>query len=238
MRLAITGQATGAIARLFEYGEVSDAQRIWDICICRRHDSVCFGDIVGSRLDTKLRRNRQVRIVGFNLDDYEPVASRLDRFLKAHPDARVITDLVHYLADVAVFKCELWLNDEIISTGWAEEVRGQGNVNKTSHLENCETGAVGRALANAGLSGSDFTKRPSREEMQKVVRYEGDMKITESANAPSEKQLWKYKSELKKAGLLPPLNIATMSKYEISKAIEALVNGEVPAEPVEAEEPF
>ena len=32
--------------------------------------------------------------MGFNLDDYEPVASRLDRFLKAHPDARVITDLV------------------------------------------------------------------------------------------------------------------------------------------------
>jgi hypothetical protein len=183
-------------------------------------------------------RNRQVGIVAFNLDDYEPVASRLDRFLKAHPDARVITDLVHYLADVAVFKCELWLNDEIIATGWAEEVRGQGNVNKTSHVENCETGAVGRALANAGLSGSDFTKRPSREEMQKIVRYEGDMKITESANAPSEKQLWKYKSELKKAGLLPPLNIATMSKYEVSKAIEALVNGEVPAQPVEAEEPF
>jgi hypothetical protein len=43
---------------------------------------------------------------------------------------------------------------------------------------------------------------------------------------------------LKKAGLLPPLNIATMSKYEVSKAIDALVNGEMPAEPVEAEAPF
>jgi hypothetical protein len=64
------------------------------------------------------------------------------------------------------------------------------------------------------------------------------MKITGTSNAPSEKQLWKYKSELKKAGLLPPLNIATMSKFEVSKAIEALVNGEVPAEPLEAEEPF
>jgi hypothetical protein len=29
-----------------------------------------------------------------------------------------------------------------------------------------------------------------------------------------------------------------MSKFEVSKAIEALVNGEVPAEPLEAEEPF
>jgi deoxycytidylate deaminase len=142
------------------------------------------------------------------------------------------------MPDHAVFKCELWLDDEIIATGWAEEIRGVGNVNKTSHVENAETSSLGRALANAGLSGSDFTKRPSREEMAKVVRYEGDMKITGTSNAPSEKQLWKYKSELKKAGLLPPLNIATMSKFEVSKAIEALVNGEVPAEPVEQEEPF
>jgi len=74
--------------------------------------------------------------VAIDLSDYEPVASRLDRFFKAHPEARVITDLVHYLSDVAVFKAELWIDGEIIATGWAEEIRGQGNVNKTSHLEN------------------------------------------------------------------------------------------------------
>ena len=175
--------------------------------------------------------------MAFNLDDYEPVASRLDRFLKAHPDARVITDLVHYLSDIAVFKCELWLDGEIIATGWAEEIRGQGNVNKTSHLENCETGAVGRALANAGLSGSDFTKRPSREEMQKVVR--GDTTITQPSNLPSEKQLWLYKAELKKAGKLPPHNIGTMSKFDVSKAIDALKNGEIEAPAYDTpEEPF
>jgi hypothetical protein len=177
--------------------------------------------------------------VAFNLDDYEPVASRLDRFLKAHPDARVITELVHYSGDFAVFKAELWLDGEIIATGWEEEVRNSSHINKTSHLANAETGALGRALANAGLSGSDFTKRPSREEMQKVVRYEGDMKITERADAPSEKQLWKYKSELKKVGKLPPVNIASMTKYEISKAIDGLLNGDATPEPQDIpEEPF
>jgi hypothetical protein len=177
--------------------------------------------------------------VAFNLDDYEPVASRLDRFLKAHPDARVITELVHYSGDFAVFKTELWLDGEIIATGWEEEVRNSSHINKTSHLANAETGALGRALANAGLSGSDFTKRPSREEMQKVVRYEGDMKITERADAPSEKQLWKYKSELKKVGKLPPVNIASMTKYEISKAIDGLLNGDATPEPQDIpEEPF
>ena len=179
--------------------------------------------------------------MAFNLDDYEPVASRLDRFLKAHPDARVITDLVHYLADVAVFKCELWLNHEIIATGWAEEIRGQGNVNKTSHLENCETGAVGRALANAGLSGSDFTKRPSREEMGKVQRMteSGNGTITESSNLATEKQQNMIRAVCKSMGKIPPHNLQSFTKSDASKYIDSLKAGESPAPTYDSpEEPF
>ena len=177
--------------------------------------------------------------MAFNLDDYEPVASRLDRFLKAHPDARVITDLVHYLSDVAVFKCELWLEGEIIATGWAEEVRGQGNVNKTSHLENCETGAVGRALANAGLSGSDFNKRPSREEMGKVVRMQGDTQITENSNLASDKQLNMIRAVCKSMGRTVPAGIQGWSKKEASAYIDTLKSGEQAAPQYDTpEEPF
>lgn len=180
--------------------------------------------------------------MGFNLDDYEPVAARLDRWLKDHPTGRVITDLVHYLSDVAVFKAELWLDGEIIATGWAEEVRGQGNVNRTSHVENCETGAVGRALANAGYAGSDVSKRPSREEMAKVNRMtttQGETTITKPANAPSDKQLWLFKKLLKEAGKLPPINIDSMDKFEVSRAIEALkANDEPDYPPLPEEEPF
>jgi hypothetical protein len=73
-------------------------------------------------------------------------------------------------ADICVIRAELWLEDLCIATGYAEEVRGAGNVNRTSHVENCETSAVGRALANAGMAGTDVNKRPSREEMSKVER--------------------------------------------------------------------
>jgi hypothetical protein len=177
--------------------------------------------------------------VAFNLDDYEPVASRLDRFLKAHPEARVITDLVHYLSDVAVFKAELWIDGEIIATGWAEEIRGQGNVNKTSHLENCETGAVGRALANAGLSGSDFTKRPSREEMGKVVRMQGDTQITENSKLASDKQLNMIRAVCKSMGRTVPSGIQGWSKREASAYIDTLKSGETPTPQYDTpEEPF
>ena len=177
--------------------------------------------------------------MAFNLDDYEPVASRLDRFLKAHPDARVITDLVHYSGDFAVFKAELWLNGEIIATGWEEEVRNSSHINKTSHLANAETGALGRALANAGLSGSDFTKRPSREEMQKVVRMSGDTTITEPSNLASDKQLNMIRAVCKSMGRTVPSGIQGWTKKEASQFIDTLKSGDTPAPTYESpEEPF
>lgn len=109
--------------------------------------------------------------MAFDLSQYEPVAARHARWLEAHPHGRTITHMVSVPgADVCVIRAELWLDDVCIATGYAEEVRGAGNVNRTSHVENCETSAVGRALANAGMAGSDVSKRPSREEMSKVQR--------------------------------------------------------------------
>ena len=112
--------------------------------------------------------------MAFDLTQYEPVAERLDRWLKASEQfaPRVFTNMESIPgADVCVIKAELWLGDTRVATGYAEETRGAGNVNRTSHVENCETSAIGRALANAGYAGSDMTKRPSREEMSKVSRH-------------------------------------------------------------------
>jgi hypothetical protein len=113
--------------------------------------------------------------VSFNLDNYEPVAPRLSRWLDASIEAghvpRVITDMVHRGDGWCVFKASLYLNEDLIATGWAEEHQTERGVNAASHVENCETSAVGRALANIGMAGSDPSKRPSREEMQKVARH-------------------------------------------------------------------
>jgi len=39
----------------------------------------------------------------------------------------------------------------VIATGHAHEVQGASNINKTSYVENCETSAIGRALAMLGI---------------------------------------------------------------------------------------
>ncbi len=125
--------------------------------------------------------------MAFNLEDYEPVAARHSRWLAQHPNGRTITHMVSTPgADICVIRAELWLEDVCIATGYAEEVRGAGNVNRTSHVENCETSAVGRALANAGMAGTDVNKRPSREEMMKVQNTAPKMRITQASSAKGD----------------------------------------------------
>jgi hypothetical protein len=185
--------------------------------------------------------------MGFNLDDYEPVAARHARWLADHPNGRTITHMISAPgADICVIRAELWLEDICIATGYAEEVRGAGNVNRTSHVENCETSAVGRALANAGYAGSDVNKRPSREEMSKVQRMSQgtdarmpSVQVTQPAGTASDKQIGFAKSLLKKAGHPYPQGLESMDKRDMTALIDALKAGTyTPPKNDGAEEPF
>lgn len=184
--------------------------------------------------------------MGFNLDDYEPVAARHTRWLADHPTGRTITHMISAPgADICVIRAELWLEDVCIATGYAEEVRGAGNVNRTSHVENCETSAVGRALANAGYAGSDVNKRPSREEMSKVQRMTTgtdkrlpEVRITQPDGVASEKQI-NYIKSLLRAGEFPrPANLDSITKGEASAMVDALKNGTYKPPVNDGEEPF
>ena len=105
----------------------------------------------------------------FNLNDYETVDSRIKRFYEKHENGRITTEIKKISDDfgTVVIKAKIWIDEIIVSTGLAMEIKGQGFVNKECWLENCETSAIGRGLANLGFSGD---KRPSREEMSKVVK--------------------------------------------------------------------
>ena len=106
----------------------------------------------------------------FNLEDYETVEERLVKYWKDHPDGQIHTKLLDQSANRFIVLAEIYRTEADYrpwTTGLAEEtVQGRG-VNATSALENCETSAIGRALANAGYATKG--KRASREEMVKVA---------------------------------------------------------------------
>ena len=107
----------------------------------------------------------------FNLEDYETVEERLVKFWKDHPDGQIHTKLLEhtsgrFIVEASIYRTEA--DQRPWTTGLAEEtIQGRG-VNATSALENCETSAIGRALANAGYATKG--KRASREEMSKVAK--------------------------------------------------------------------
>ena len=109
----------------------------------------------------------------FNLENYETVEDRLKIFWKDNPDGRIETEIVHITTDgtCVTIKAELYkdLTDaRPVTTGTAQETKGQGGfANADAWMENCETSAIGRALANWKYQGSN-KPRPSREEMSKV----------------------------------------------------------------------
>lgn len=174
-----------------------------------------------------------------SLENYEPVAVRLARLLETlraqGESPRVVTNMLSEPgADICVFRATLWFGDQLMATGHAEEIRGQGNVNRTSHVENCETSALGR-MCESYFPTPDFAKRPSREEMAKVERaqtsnpgYENTT-IKVGPGAASEKQIGYIKGACKRDGVVPPVWVDTLSKQEASAFIEAHKNGEAPS---------
>lgn len=111
----------------------------------------------------------------FNLDDYVTVSERIEKFYERFPEGRIITNVIelNHETGFVLVQAMVYRNSDDsqpAATGHATESRGDSYINKTSFVENCETGAVGRALAMLGFE----VKRgiASREELQKTARMQ------------------------------------------------------------------
>jgi len=128
--------------------------------------------------------------MAFNLEDYETVESRLEKWWKDYPDGRVATKIeqasdTRYIVSAELFRTEA--DAKAYATGLASESVSDRGVNSTSALENCETSAIGRALANAGYAAKG--KRASREEMSKVASFKPKYGAPGSKSAAMEMAL-------------------------------------------------
>jgi hypothetical protein len=113
----------------------------------------------------------------FDLESYATVQERIAQFYQDFPDGSIRTFMVVRDGPEVVFEARVYRNPEeaamgIYTSGFARELEGKSPVNKTSHLENSESSAIGRALANLGYATD--ARRPSRSEMLKVARMKDE----------------------------------------------------------------
>ena len=110
--------------------------------------------------------SNQTGIVNIRGKQYETVALRVQKFREKHPDYRLITEIIERTDACVVMRAAIYNGDTLLATGHAEEYRKASEINKTSALENCETSAIGRALASLGLGGTEFA---SADEVARAV---------------------------------------------------------------------
>jgi hypothetical protein len=172
--------------------------------------------------------------MSFNPADYAEVAERLPAFWKDCARGRIITEIIVDDGTRIVIRAELYadIGDTVpTTTGYAEEIRGSSMVNKTSALENCETSAIGRALANYQYQGSK--KRASLEEMVKVYRQGQEPQTTTNAPQAAQPRTQTLGSSgepptAKQLGMLRAKNwegAVPETKREASALIDRLMNG-------------
>jgi hypothetical protein len=97
-------------------------------------------------------------IVKIHNKEYKTVALRVTEFLASpkHEGWSVETDLISDGTNVVMKSTIKDVDGRVRGTGYAEEVRGSTNINKTSAVENCETSAIGRALSAVGFGGTEY----------------------------------------------------------------------------------
>jgi hypothetical protein len=114
-----------------------------------------------------------------DLRDYALVADRIALFYAQYPNGQIHTEIVSRSSSETVVRASVYRSDEDFrpsATGLAAEREGDGEINTVACLENTETSAIGRALANLGFLAS--RQRPSVEEMQKAGRVRARMATT------------------------------------------------------------
>jgi len=121
------------------------------------------------RLQQAINDLQHVPKIDIHGKPYTSVASRVEVFRRHFPEASLTTEVMYDDEQRVVIKATIALDNTIIATGFAEELRGAGKINSTSALENAETSSIGRALAAMGIHGGEYA---SHNEVKQAIEQQ------------------------------------------------------------------
>lgn len=116
--------------------------------------------------------NKRIKKISIKGKQYATVAARVQAFRELCPDGSITTEIISMADGVVLMQSTV--KDEtgkILATGYAQEKETASMINKTSFVENCETSAIGRALAMIGL-GSEENIASSQEVSAAISQQE------------------------------------------------------------------
>ena len=111
-----------------------------------------------------------MKTINYHGKSYAEVGERVKAFRERYGDTgQILSEIVQNDDEKVVMKSHCIVDGVILGTGFAEEIRGSTQVNKSSALENCETSSIGRAISFATGFMSDGSKIASTEEIQNAI---------------------------------------------------------------------
>lgn len=118
--------------------------------------------------------NKGLATVDIKGKDYVQVNTRVLAFRRLFPMGCISTEIVSLEDGIVVMRATVSdENGKILGTGLAYEKETSSYINKTSYIENCETSAVGRALAMLGI-GTDASMCSAEELVNAIKNQSND----------------------------------------------------------------
>lgn len=141
--------------------------------------------------------NKDIKTTEIKGKQYAEVNQRIKAFRKLFPNGSIETSIIKNDESSVIMKAIVYNEDHtILGTGLASEKESSSGINRSSHIENCETSAVGRALGMLGL-GIDCAVSSKDE----VLSKEETDALLEKQYQDQSIKYTKLRTELTKEGI-------------------------------------
>ena len=141
------------------------------------------------------------------------------------------SEVIHLDSESCVIKATICDGGGMVmATGFAQEDKSSSYINKTSYVENCETSAWGRALANLGI-GID-TSIASSNEVSMAIAKQGQSNTQADKNTTTAKPTLKTLTEEIKENMIKAVQDGkkgavenALGNYKVTKKVrEEILN--------------
>lgn len=127
---------------------------------------------------------RKIKTITIQRKEYVMVNEKV-KFFRSEPqykDWSIESDIIKHENDEVIVKTVIRDTKGVIrSTGLAHEVAGSSKINSTSHVENCETSAIGRAMSGLGI-GVDSSYSSGNEVEMAIAKQDAGIVNTKASS--------------------------------------------------------